>query len=108
MRAVHFTLACVSEYESQVLGCPRLKMLDSISTEYRSALANQQYAVKPPGFSHCCGKTRKGKFAVLRVTSAKRMRSKLVAVNEQLRRRMHQTIAEQERYLSAMVIRHVR
>ncbi|AAP86140.1 reverse transcriptase (plasmid) [Cupriavidus necator H16] len=42
------------------------------------------------------------------MTSAKRMRSKLVAVKEQLRRRMHQTIAEQERYLSAMVIRHVR
>ncbi|MCY1209545.1 hypothetical protein D9M68_141370 [compost metagenome] len=65
MRAVHFTLACVSEYESQALQCPRLKMLDSISTGYRSGESTD--AVKP----------------------------KLVAVKEQLRRRMHQTIAEQ-------------
>uniref|UniRef100_UPI003FA42099 hypothetical protein n=1 Tax=Cupriavidus necator TaxID=106590 RepID=UPI003FA42099 len=65
MRAVHFTLACVSEYESQALRCPRLKMLDSISTGYRSGESTA--AVKP----------------------------KLVAVKEQLRRRMHQTIAQQ-------------
>ena len=31
------------------------------------------------GFTHCCGKTRKGKFMVLRLTSAKRLRAKLQA-----------------------------
>jgi RNA-directed DNA polymerase len=60
------------------------------------------------GFTHCCGKTRKGRFAVLRVTSVKRMRAKLQAVKEQLRRRMHRTIAEQGRYLRAVVAGHVR
>jgi hypothetical protein len=28
------------------------------------------------GFTHCCGRTRKGKFMVLRLTSAKRLRAK--------------------------------
>ena len=60
------------------------------------------------GFTHCCGKTRKGGFTVLRLTSAKRMRAKLLAVKEQLRRRMHQSIAEQGRYLRAVVSGHVR
>src|SRR6202008_1514224 len=60
------------------------------------------------GFTHCCGKSRKGGFAILRLTSAKRMRAKLQAVKEQLRRRMHQTIAEQGRYLRAVVAGHVR
>jgi hypothetical protein len=27
------------------------------------------------GFTHCCGKTRKGKFMVLRITSAKRLQA---------------------------------
>jgi len=68
---------------------------------------------KPPtfdflGFTHCCGKTRKGKFTVLRLTSAKRMRAKLRAVKEQLRRRMHQSVAEQGRYLRAVVAGHSR
>jgi hypothetical protein len=55
------------------------------------------------GFTHCCGTTLKGKFAVLRLTSAK-----LLAVKEQLRRRMHQSIAEQGKYLCAVVTGHVR
>ncbi|MEM5318610.1 group II intron reverse transcriptase/maturase [Paraburkholderia sp. JHI869] len=60
------------------------------------------------GFTHCCGKSRKGKFAIVRLTSAKRMRAKLLAVKEELRRRMHQTIAEQGRYLRAVVNGHTR
>ncbi|MEX4005369.1 reverse transcriptase domain-containing protein [Paraburkholderia sp. EG285A] len=68
---------------------------------------------KPPtfdflGFTHCCGNTRKGKFAVLRLTSARRMRVKLLAVKDQLRRRMHQSVAEQGRYVRAVVARHIR
>jgi hypothetical protein len=34
------------------------------------------------GFTHCCGKTRKGKFMVLRITSGKRLRAKLLAVKK--------------------------
>ena len=37
------------------------------------------------GFTHCCGKTRKGKFMVLRLTSAERMRAKVLAVKTALR-----------------------
>jgi len=46
------------------------------------------------GFTHCCGQTRKGKFMVLRLTSAKRLRAKLQAVKIELRRRMHRPIKE--------------
>jgi len=60
------------------------------------------------GFTHCCGQSRKGKFMVLRLTSAKRMRAKLLAVKTELRKRMHQPIAEQGQYLRAVVAGHGR
>jgi RNA-directed DNA polymerase len=60
------------------------------------------------GFTHCCGKTRKGKFMVLRITSAKRLRAKLHAVKDELRRRMHRPIAEQGKYLRSVVAGHTR
>jgi RNA-directed DNA polymerase len=60
------------------------------------------------GFTHCCATTRKGKFMVLRLTSAKRLRAKLQVVKLELRRRMHQPIAEQGKYLRAVVAGHAR
>ncbi|MFO1195963.1 MAG: group II intron reverse transcriptase/maturase [Burkholderiaceae bacterium] len=60
------------------------------------------------GFTHCCGRTRTGKFMVLRLTSAKRLRAKLHAVKDELRRRMHRPIAEQGAYLRAVVSGHAR
>lgn len=60
------------------------------------------------GFTHCCGQTRKGKFMVLRLTSAKRLRTKLQAVKIELRRRMHRPIKEQGQYLRAVVAGHGR
>ncbi len=60
------------------------------------------------GFTHCCGTTRKGKFMVLRLTSAKRLRAKLQAVKTELRRRMHRPIDEQGQYLRAVVAGHGR
>jgi RNA-directed DNA polymerase len=60
------------------------------------------------GFTHCCGKTRKGQFMVLRLTSAKRLRAKLQAVKLELRRRMHHPIPEQGQYLRAVVAGHGR
>ena len=41
------------------------------------------------GFTHQCGKTRNGKFALKRQPMAKRMRRKLKEVRKELRRRMH-------------------
>ena len=60
------------------------------------------------GFTHCCGKSSKGKFMVLRLTSAKRLRAKLHAVKDELRKRMHRPIAEQGQYLQAVVSGHAR
>jgi RNA-directed DNA polymerase len=60
------------------------------------------------GFTHCCGQTQQGKFMVLRLTSAKRLRAKLHAVKDELRRRMHRPIAEQGQYLRAVVGGHSR
>lgn len=60
------------------------------------------------GFTHCCGKSSKGKFMVLRLTSAKRLRAKLHAVKDELRKRMHRPIAEQGKYLRAVVSGHAR
>jgi hypothetical protein len=60
------------------------------------------------GFTHCCGKTRKGKFMVLRLTSAKRLRAKLQAVKLELRQRMHRPVAEQGQYLQAVMAGHAR
>jgi len=44
------------------------------------------------GFTFICGKSRRGKFLIKRKTRRDRMRAKLQAVKEQLRRRMHQPI----------------
>ena len=41
------------------------------------------------GFTHCCGKTRKGWFKLLRVTVKKRMRATLNSIRDKLRRKMH-------------------
>jgi RNA-directed DNA polymerase len=55
------------------------------------------------GFTHCCGKTRKGKFVVLRRTIAKRMRAKLRQVRRELRKRMHAGVEAIGKWLSAVV-----
>ena len=60
------------------------------------------------GFTHCCARTRRGSFMVLRLTSAQRMRAKLLAVKTELKRRMHRPIAEQGQYLRAVVAGHGR
>ena len=45
---------------------------------------------------------------VLRLTSAKRMRAKLLAVKLEMRKRMHQPIAAQGAYLRSVVAGHIR
>jgi RNA-directed DNA polymerase len=51
------------------------------------------------GFTFICGKTRQGKFQIKRKTRADRMRAKLKMVQEEMRRRMHQPIAVQGKWL---------
>lgn len=60
------------------------------------------------GFTHICGKTRKGYFTVLRRTMRERMQAKLKAIKDELRRRMHDSIPELGRYLAAVVTGHTR
>jgi hypothetical protein len=59
---------------------------------------------KVGGFTHICGKTRKGGwFTVGRRTVKKRLRSKLQAVRQELRKRWHERIAETGGWLRSVV-----
>jgi RNA-directed DNA polymerase len=56
------------------------------------------------GFTHMCGKTRKGGwFKIRRQTIKKRLRSKLQAVRQELRKRWHERIAETGDWLRSVV-----
>jgi group II intron reverse transcriptase/maturase len=60
------------------------------------------------GFTHICTKDRRGRFAVRRITDRKRLRTKLRAVKEELKRRRHLPIPEQGRWLRSVVQGHAR
>jgi len=60
------------------------------------------------GFTHICAKDRPGRFKLKRVTSKKRMRAKLREVSTEMRRRMHQPIPEQGRWLASVLRGHYR
>jgi len=55
------------------------------------------------GFTHACSRKRKGTFTVLRFPISKRVRAKLKAIKEALRRRMHRPVAETGRWLQSVV-----
>lgn len=55
------------------------------------------------GFTHVGGKSRAGRFLVMRRTSKKRQRAKLRQVKEELLKRRHQPIPEQGRWLGSVV-----
>jgi group II intron reverse transcriptase/maturase len=56
------------------------------------------------GFTHMCGKNRKtGYFVVRRKTVRKRMRAKLKELKAELRRRMHEPLAETGKWLQTVV-----
>jgi len=59
------------------------------------------------GFTHICGKSKKGRFWLKRVTIAKRMRAKLAEVNDQLKRRRHLPVPEQGQWLRSVVRGHI-
>lgn len=60
------------------------------------------------GFTHMCGKTRKGKFVVKRKTMRKRLRRKRREVKSELRRRLHHRVAEVGRWLASVLRGHYR
>src|SRR3954470_16861597 len=55
------------------------------------------------GFTFICGRTRRGDFQIHRKTRRDRMQAKLTEIKEELRRRMHQPIPHQGRWLRQVV-----
>jgi group II intron reverse transcriptase/maturase len=55
------------------------------------------------GFTFICGKSRRGAFQLQRKTRRDRMRAKLREIKVQLRKRMHEPIPEQGRWLKQVV-----
>jgi RNA-directed DNA polymerase len=60
------------------------------------------------GFTHSCGKTRKGWFTVLRQTMRQRWQAKLRAVKAELRQRLHSPVPEQGAYVRSVILGHTR
>lgn len=60
------------------------------------------------GFTHICGRTRQGKFKVLRQTMKKRLRAKLKALKAELRQRLHDPVPAVGRWLDSVVTGHYR
>jgi len=55
------------------------------------------------GFTHICGTTRKGRFAIVRLTVKKRMRATLTAIRERLRDQRQAPIPEQGHWLGRVL-----
>ena len=55
------------------------------------------------GFTHYCGTNSKGYFVIWRRTAAKRMRAKLLAIKEKLRRKMHEPVGVVGKWLKQVV-----
>ena len=55
------------------------------------------------GFTFICGKSRQGKFQIKRKSRRDRMRARLQAIKQELRRRMHQSIPQQGIWLRQVV-----
>jgi group II intron reverse transcriptase/maturase len=60
------------------------------------------------GFTHICGKTRRGRFTVIRQTIRKRMQAKLKAIQIELQRRLHDPPQDVGQWLKAVVGGHIR
>jgi RNA-directed DNA polymerase len=60
------------------------------------------------GFTHACDKTRTGRFLVLRRTMAVRMRAKLRAIKQELRKRLHEPAVKVGQWLRSVLSGHYR
>ena len=58
------------------------------------------------GFTHCCARTKDGRFMLMRITIAKRMRTTLREVEDELKRRRHHSIPERGRWLGSVLRGH--
>jgi RNA-directed DNA polymerase len=60
------------------------------------------------GFTHICGKPRKGWFTVVRQTERRRLQAKLKEVKAELRRRLHAPVPDVGQWLRSVVAGHFR
>jgi len=60
------------------------------------------------GFTHICGKTRKGWFTVARQTERRRAQAKLKEIKAELRRRLHVPVPDVGQWLRSVVTGHYR
>ncbi len=60
------------------------------------------------GFTHVCGKTKKGKFIVKRLTRRKKLKAKLAELKEELRVRLHASVPEVGEWLRVVLLGHYR
>jgi hypothetical protein len=58
------------------------------------------------GFTHDCGRTRAGRFLVQRKTQRERMTAKLKTLRQELKRRRHQPVREQQGWLTVALRGH--
>ena len=76
------------------------------------ALARKQRGQRRPstfaflGFTHYCGWTRDGRFVVKRQTQRQRVTAKLTALNEEAKRRRHEPVCDQHRWLCQVLRGH--
>lgn len=59
------------------------------------------------GFTHACGRTRKGRFALVRLTMRKRLAAKLREVKEAFRWRWHDPVPEVGKWLASIIRGHM-
>jgi len=59
------------------------------------------------GFTHICGKTRNGRYSVIRHTIKSRMERKLKEIKVQLRKRLHNPIKETGKWLCSVIKGHM-
>jgi group II intron reverse transcriptase/maturase len=79
---------------------------------YAARNREQRGAGKPEtfdflGFTHLCGKNRKGGFQLQRRTISRRLRAKLTEVRNEIKRRRHEPVPSQGRWLGAVVRGHI-
>jgi group II intron reverse transcriptase/maturase len=55
------------------------------------------------GFTHICGRSRSGKFLIVRRSMSRRMHAKLKAIGQELRHRRHLSVSEQGKWLARVV-----
>lgn len=58
------------------------------------------------GFTHYRGRTREGRFLLCQKTQRKRLIRKLKELRQEIRRRMHQRLRDQHRWLAAVLRGH--